>query len=208
MIYIYEFSHNLFLLIGLVDSEICQLSAVVLDNKESPPYNQYVLPRNGISQRASQANKLSVTAGQLLYKSVPAQSINLKECLATFLSFLKQQERRIIMVAYNNKVFDSRILTRAFLSNNQYEVQSIVVGFVDTLPLFKSLLPGKRCYKQDYLVKDCMNVSYDAHNGLEDVKALRDLLVHLKPWNDAFCKHSFSLDYVLQSLDHHQIFHL
>jgi hypothetical protein len=47
-------------------------------------------------------------------------------------------------------------------------------------------------------------VSYDAHNGLEDVKALRDLLTHLQPTDQQYDRNSFSFQYVCESLEHHK----
>lgn len=80
----------------------------------------------------------------------------------------------------------------------------MVIGFIDTLPMIQKLLPGRKSYKQENLVKDCFSKSYDAHNGLEDVKSLRDLdLLHLKPCNSVLSSHSFSIDFVCKSLQHH-----
>ena len=52
-------------------------------------------------------------------------------------------------------------------------------------------------------MRSCLNKTYDAHNGLEDVKSLRDLLLHLKPPNSVLSTHSFHVEFVCESLQHH-----
>lgn len=50
-----------------------------------------------------------------------------------------------------------------------------IIGFVDSLPLFKDLLPGKKSYSQSSLVHDA-GLSYKAHNVLDDAVALESFL--------------------------------
>ena len=167
-------------------------------------FDRYVLPKNGISKQASQANKLTIVAGQLLYKSKLVKSITLAECLQDFITYLKSFKSKIILIAHNGKVFDSRILVKAIIANNMLsELQSVLTGFIDTLPMVKTLLPDRSSYKQEELVRGCLNKTYDAHNGLEDVKSLRDLLLHLKPQKSVLSLHSFHVDFVCASLQHH-----
>ena len=190
-------------MVGLKNAEICQLSAVQWAGQQQT-FDRYVLPKNGISQQASQANKLTIVAGHLLYKSKLVNAITLTECLKDFITFLKSLKSKIILVAHNGKVFDSRILVKAIIAKNMLsELQSVLTGFIDTLPMLKKLLPDRNSYKQEELVKGCLNKTYDAHNGLEDVKSLRDLLVHLKPQNAVLASHSFHVEYVCESIQHH-----
>ena len=86
-------------------------------------------------------------------------------------------------------MFDSRILVKVIIANNMLsELQSVLTGFIDTLPMLKKLLPNRSSYKQEELERGCLNKTYDAHNGLEDVKSLRDLLLHLKLRNRSFLR--------------------
>lgn len=191
-------------MVGLNNAEICQLSAVQWAGQQQT-FDRYVLPKNGISQQASQAKKLMTVAGQLLYKSQLVNAITLTECLKDFITFLKSLKSKIILVAHNGKVFDSRILVKAIIANNMLsELQSVLTGFIDTLPMLKKLLPDRSSYKQEELVRGCLNKTYDAHNGLEDVKdSLRDLLLHLKPQNSVLASHSFHVEFVCESIQHH-----
>ena len=98
-------------------------------------------------------------------------------------------------------MFESRILVKAIIANNMLsELQSVLTGFIDTLPMLKKLLSDRCSYKQEELVRGSLNKTYDAHNSLEDVKSLRDLLLHLKPQNAVLALHSFL--YVCESIQH------
>ena len=190
------------ILTGLNNAEICQLSAVLLSGQAT--FDKYAVPNHGISHQASLANKLTVVAGQLLYKLKPVNSLTLPECLKEFVNFLKSLKCKVVLAAHNGKLFDSRILVKALLvANLLTEFKTAVIGFVDTLPVFKQLLPGRKSYKQEELVRDCLTKSYDAHNGLEDVKSLKDLLLHLKPENSILSSNSFDVEFVCQFLQHH-----
>lgn len=172
-------------------------------SEDPATFDRYAVPKHGISPQASQANKLTVVAGNLLYKSRPVKAVPLIDCLKEFVDFIKSLKSKVILVAHNGKVFDSRILFKALLEANLLsELETVVIGFIDTLPMFKQLLPGRKSYKQEELV-DCLNKNYDAHNGLEDVKSLKDLLLHLKPHDSVLSSHSFGVDFVRQSLQHH-----
>ena len=132
------------------------------------------------------------------------QASNLEECLKPFINYLKTFQKNVILVAHNGKVFDARILVKSLQQAKLMDTfQEVVIGFVDTLTLFKSLLPGRKSDKQEGLVADCLHKSHNAHNGLADVQALRDLLAHMSPNNKALCSSSFSLGYITESLEQH-----
>ena len=71
------------------------------------------------------------------------QTLNITECLKEFIDFLKASKSRVVLAAHNGRVFDSRILVKALFKENLSDAfQSVVMGSLDTLPLFKKLLPG------------------------------------------------------------------
>ena len=76
--------------------------------------------------------------------------------------------------------------------------------FLDTLQLFKKLLPGRQSYKHESLVKDCLNKSYGVHKSLEDVKSLGNLLLYHNPSCSSLSVHSFTVGFVSQSLEHYE----
>lgn len=52
-----------------------------------------------------------------------------------------------------------------------------VIGFSDTLPMFKIMYPNfLKNYKQETLVESLLNVTYDAHNAEKDVEVLQRLV--------------------------------
>ena len=53
-----------------------------------------------------------------------------------------------------------------------------VEGFVDTLHVFREILPNRQSYKLESLVSDTLSLSYNAHSAAEDVKALQALVKH------------------------------
>ena len=59
----------------------------------------------------------------------------------------------------------------------QTEFARNVAGFMDTLPAFKNFHLNLSCgYSQGALYQSFVGHTFDAHNALEDVKALRQLL--------------------------------
>ena len=133
------------------------------------------------------------------------QTLNITDCLKEFNYFLKASKSRVVLAAHNGRVFHSRILAKALFKKNLLRAfQSVVIGFVDTLPLFKNLLPGRQSCKQESLVEDCLNKSYDFHNSLEDVKSLSDLLLYHNPSCSSLSVHSFTVGFVSQSLQHYE----
>ena len=78
------------------------------------------MPKHGISAQAFKANELNVVAGQLLYKSRRVKALALTEYLKGFLRFLKSLRSKVILVAYNGKVFDSRLNSDPCIIGSQF----------------------------------------------------------------------------------------
>ena len=79
-----------------------------------------------------------------------------------------------------------------------------IFGFIDTLQLFKSLVPGLKSYSQSHLYESLLKESYDGHNSLEDVVALGRLYSHLDPSSAAKQSSSFTFSSALNRYDHGQ----
>ena len=94
---------------------------------------------------------------------------------------------------YNNIIYS---LQKRDLLNS---FQSCVVGFVDTLILFKAILPQREKYSQESLVSDLLGISYSAHDSLEDVRALQRLVLYKEVNEKAIIKSSFTLNYASNS---------
>lgn len=134
--------------------------------------------REDITPGASQVTQLAVVRGRLCLRGKSVDSKSAKEGLKSFVEWLKAKEMPVVLFAHNAKSFDCKrlifSLQKCDLLNS---FQSCVVGFVDTLILFKSVMPQREKYSQENLVSDLLGISYSAHDSLEDVRALQRLLL-------------------------------
>ena len=123
-----------------------------------------------------------------------------KEGLKSFVEWLKAKEMPVVLFDHNAKSFDCKrlifSLQKCDLLNS---FQSCVVGFVDTLMLFKSIMPHRNKYSQESLVSDLLGISYSAHDSLDDVGALQRLLSWKEVNEKAIIKSSFTLNYAINS---------
>ena len=179
------------------DAAILQLSAVcgenIFDSYIDPPPKCYIHPD------ASAVTQLRIQNGRLTYKYQLVQSKPIQEVLRTFIGWLNQFKFPILM-GHNIKNFDNPLLYRAMKRHGYLqEFRCCVGGFVDTYELFKLAVPGREgrgMYKQETLVKEFLKEPYDAHNGLEDVKALQKLIKHMDFESELDQHVSFDMDYV------------
>ena len=100
-----------------------------------------------------------------------------KEAFKTFLAWLQATEKQVVLLAHNAKCFDRK---RIIHSRKKYNLssyfQDCVIGFVDTLALFKKALPNREKYSKISLVADLLGLCYSTHNFLDDVRALQRLV--------------------------------
>ena len=156
------------------DCDLVQIAAVTLDGKTS--FNQYILPCTGITSRASKVTGLTVKGGNLFSYCKLVQSVGLKEGLLRFSAWLFTLKVDIILVAHNAKAFDVKHFVR-HINNHQLQEKFVMIcGFVDTLLMYKSLHPEQTSYSQENLYKNLVGGKYKAHDALEDVRALSELL--------------------------------
>ena len=143
---------------------IIQLSAI--HGKDE--FNVYVLPEKNISPAASTVTQLMMARGRLHFKGMPVNAIELKEALQKFSDWLKSKRAPVVLFAHNKKSFDSK---RKFYSLQKCDLlssfQDYVAGFLDTLTLFKKVLPLRKKYSQESLVSDVLGMSYTAHDSIE-----------------------------------------
>ena len=77
-----------------------------------------------------------------------------------------------------------------------------VAGFVDTLHVFREILPNQPTYKLQNLVFNTMGISFEAHSALEDAKVLERLVMHHKVAEGTLLNHSFGVDFVRSPILH------
>ncbi|XP_045614886.1 uncharacterized protein eEF1gamma isoform X1 [Procambarus clarkii] len=158
------------------DCDIIQLSAV-MGNLQ---FNQYVQPNKSVAWQAAEITGLTYKLGSLYHHNKKVEAVNPEKALQLFISWLEPLAP-VTLVAHNCYRFDARKLLNIFkkfrLENTLAE---LVVGFVDTLPLFRKMYPSLENHKQETLVRVLLKESYDAHNALADVQALQKLVAKLK----------------------------
>ena len=101
-----------------------------------------------------------------------------------------------VLIGHNVKTYDTQILCNHLMKYDCVDsFMSKISGVLDTLPLFKEVLPHSSSFKQEFLVKSVLRKSYSSHNSVEDVKSLKSLFLHVcnkYNINDAqLKKHSF-----------------
>ena len=175
-------------------AEICQISAIT---QNGHTYSSYVLPKGNVSVGASRVNNLTVeniNGSRLLCKnSLPVTANSLENALYSFSEFIKEHcctngKRFVpVLIGHNAAVFDVPILLRNAGKSYDEELHNLNVHFGDSLPLIKSLLQrkhtslqltnGDNCPANIGSIYTCLfHEDFNAHDALEDVKALRKIL--------------------------------
>ena len=77
-----------------------------------------------------------------------------------------------------------------------------VAGFVDTLHVFREILPNQPTYKLQNLLYNTMGISFEAHSALEDAKVLQRLVKHHKVAEGTLLNHSFGVEFVRSTILH------
>ncbi|XP_068696144.1 DNA polymerase III PolC-type-like [Montipora foliosa] len=181
----------------VTNADIIQLSAV----HKQDEFNVYMMPEKEITSEASRVTQLTVVGGRLCLKEKPVDSKSAVEGLKSFVEWLKAKEMPVVLFAHNAKSFDcQRIIYSLQKCDLLSSFQSCVVGFVDTIILFKTVLPQREKYSLPSLVSDLLNVSYSAHDSLEDVRALQRLVFYKEVNDKAIIESSFTLNYAINNI--------
>lgn len=123
-------------------------------------------------------------------------AVPLPEALARFSTWIKEFNSPVL-VFHNAKSFDSVVFMNS-VSKTCFNFDH-VIGFVNSLPLFKDSLPGKKIYSQSSLVHDAV-LSHNAHNALDDGVDLESLLKFHSVSESTMLKCCFPLSYVYSAL--------
>ncbi|CAG2226554.1 unnamed protein product [Mytilus edulis] len=146
-------------------------------NFSNNEFSSYIFPNQPISIQASEITKITVSANQMFYDLQPVSYKLPHEALTDFITFLSKYPSKPILVGHNIKRFDCHVLYYSLKANQMWnEFSSHVCGFVDTLELFKKIMPGLPSYSQTSLVSHILGENYCAHNAVDDTRALFKLL--------------------------------
>ena len=178
--------------------QITQIAAYDITGSRS--FSQYVLPTEPITPGARQITGLSVSGDSLLHQGQPVETTDIKTALHRFCTWLKKNQNSVL-IAHNGRKFDFPILVNELLSTGIYDnFSEVCKGFVDSLALFRKLLPGRKSYKQEELVREILNSSYGAHDAVEDASMLGKLVKHLEIDSKKMLDHSFGVNSVYNNM--------
>ncbi|CAG2214298.1 unnamed protein product [Mytilus edulis] len=137
------------------DSEIVQLSAVC----DKGEFDKYIIPTKPIHPKATEVTHLFSTGTRLYYKG---QQLKTEPKENVFNSFIDWLPKNALLVAHNCKQFDAKILVS--------QMQPLASTFLENLK------DHIKSYSQSSLAKDILKTTYNAHNALDDVKILKQLI--------------------------------
>ena len=173
-------------------AQICQLSALTRSGKS---FNEYILPTGNISHHAALINGLSIKTingkRTLLKDNNPVISISLAQCLENFAKFISigDDNSHIVLLGHNSTSFDTPTLLRSGGLTFKQKLSSLNLFFADSLHLVRSLIKagntslqidGKACKPNQSAVFEALfQEKFEAHDALEDVKALDKILFNL-----------------------------
>ena len=165
------------------------------------PLATYTLPVHDIDHFASKVNKLKivkVNGERKLYKdNKEVSTLPLKEAMSQFLGFVSRSVERAksrtnknvvtVLLGHNSLTFDVPVLLRNSESDFKERLQAMDVFFADSLTLFKTLVREKVFFlrnpdgtfpktNKSSLYSFLFQKSFNAHDALEDVLALRKIL--------------------------------
>ena len=116
----------------------------------------------------------------MFLRSHPIDSVDIVSSLHSFGTWLSKFYQEVVLVGHNIEKFDSKHFWRVVEDQHVEHHFSNLIGFIDTLPLFRTLYPNEKSHKQGLIFALIIGGVYNAHNALGDVKALIDILNKLK----------------------------
>ncbi|XP_059190416.1 DNA polymerase III PolC-type-like [Centropristis striata] len=154
---------------------IIQLSAV----RGANIFDEYVFPLRPISPMTQRLNGFTISDGCLVHHGEFVQTVSPSKALSSFIDFLSDFRRPVLLAAHSAKRFDVPILKRLLRwFNLEWRFWRVVSGFLDTLELSRSLYPNLNGYSQPELAKLFLGYDYDdygPHGAVEDATVLQDL---------------------------------
>ena len=147
--------------------------------------NIYIDSSQQISPSATKATGLHHIGDDLYLRHEKLETLSIRESLDAFQQFLKLISGKKTMFARaHNASFNTPRLLRAIMKNDMLECFNNVLGFSDTLRMFKQALSHRKeieNFKLETLAKQCLE-SYDSekfHDAVYDVTVLQRLVCTL-----------------------------
>ncbi|XP_068992261.1 DNA polymerase III subunit epsilon-like [Neodiprion pinetum] len=166
-------------------------------------FNKYVTPTTAINSKASEVHGLTSSCGELFYHSKRVETLPLDCVMREFHTFLRSFGKPCLLVARNCNFDKPRLINAMADTGTIPTFQKCIIGFSDTLPIFRSLLNRHTQTSQVDLAKEFLtDVSTDeAHNAIEDVQILEKLVKYFKISDDTFIEKKQSIQAFLLDQD-------
>jgi DNA polymerase III epsilon subunit-like protein len=139
------------------DSEMVQLGAVSADTGEI--FESHCVPIGPFHPKASLVNRFTLEDGRLHHRGILVQdAVSKTETVDRFMQYLATvtatttpQKPSIVLVAHNAP-FDAYFLMKGMTDTAVEAMARLpVLGFLDTLRMFRDLRPGLRSYRLEHL---------------------------------------------------------
>ena len=152
---------------------------------ENLQFNQYLLPTESISAKATEVTGQTVSrvGGQrrLVKHGKPLEALDQGCGLSSFFNWLEELDTSVVLVGQNCHSLDMRVFLNSVMREGLLsDFSDFVDGFGDSLPALKSVLPGQASYSLPVLHKKVLGEQFQAHDALADVEALARLVHHTK----------------------------
>ena len=147
--------------------------------------------------------RLSMLEDKLYYGGTEVEAVGLVKGFKQFLAWCSLFGSKIVLYAHNARRFDSRVFLKSCINVDLIaQAKEVILGFSDTLPVFKDLLPKRSSYRQSSVAEDVLKRSYNAHSALYDAVILQKLCKKLHVQEKIFLSHSLSVEWVLQDIEY------
>lgn len=183
-------------------ADILQIAATPwLENGDhGAEFNVYTFPIQRINPYAAKTNGFSVDGTSLCRYGEEVVAVSLQEGLRRFLEWLRSLgAAKKLLVCNNAQRFYSPILERHVDAQGlRAEFEDVVIGFSDTLGVFRELDPERRAsrdsFRRDDLIQDRLGEKSQRHDCMDSVHSLARLLSSYKA-EKAIRKYSFYVGY-------------
>ena len=129
----------------------------------------------------------------MYHNLLPVRSASTKTSLTEFSAWLKQIPNSLLVA--HNVAYDSRVLVDAYANAGMEDELQHVIGFSDSIRVFKEVYPGRPSYKLGELATAyAPTIAFQAHTATADVDMLRHLLQQISASRELLFKHSFSTE--------------
>ena len=128
-------------------------------NDAGNDFNQYIMPAGDIDvsiQRIINLNVVRRSGKRVLVNTKTLQvlpTVTSEDALDKFLDWIESGGKPVVLVAHNGHSFDMRHLLYSLVESEKYDRASVCIkGFVDKLPMFRTMFHIKPNEKGSYLL--------------------------------------------------------